>query len=158
MEKQNFYGEQIVGVAELMKLQEASEAVVKDALVSLGAKGVLGGIQLQPTSPQASLGVVITAGKVALEDGTLVTLPLAATLDLSTVGVVQEAGHSLWVGVYAVPTTVDDTPVTTPANTTINYRTYDSVMWRTVVGAEGDTPTKPTSSPEGYVGVLLGYV
>jgi hypothetical protein len=159
MQTFNFFENQLVDVNDLMTLQSVPQSAIKDILVSLSNKGVITGVSVTPTSPTPSKAVVVTSGKMILEDGSDITTGTSTQVDLSSNIAALTLGQSVWLTIYAVPTQISDTPVVTPAGTTINYRTYDSVVFVVVTGTPSTgTPVKSNATPSGYTGVLIADV
>lgn len=155
MERHNYYFEQLVGVPDMIAVETVPQNGIRDILVSLGNKGIISGFGTIPTTPVNSMSVLVQPGKIALEDGTIVSTTLSTALDLSQTGTVSTGGKSRWVTVYACPKQTSDTPLTTPAGDVINYRTYDDVQYVFVVGDEDYAPVYPVAAPAGFVGSLL---
>jgi hypothetical protein len=159
MQRQQFYPKQLIGVTEMLTLQSAAQNGIDDALVSIGAMGIVSGCGLGTVLPYG-WSFVIAAGKVVLEDGTIIVIPTAKTVTFSPTVITAPTLDILFYAVFLTPVKTQNTPIITPDGNTINYIEFDDFNVVLVANgpAAGEVPAANTVAGGGFIGVRLGDI
>lgn len=158
MQRQQFYAKQLIGVTEMMKLENDTQNGIDDALVSIGAQGIVSGLVPSAIVPP-SWSYQISAGKAILEDGTIVNnlTPMTLTIDPSVI--TAPSSDILFYAIFLVPKKTQNTPIVTPDGPTINYIEFDD--FNVVLVANGPISEQPDPAAVaggGFTGIRIGDI
>ena len=159
MQRQQFYPKQLIDVTAMMTLQATPQNGIKDALVSIGAKGIVQGLGLSTVLPY-SWSFTISTGKVILEDGSIVSITSTKTNTINPAIQTVTGTGSTFYAVFLIPKNTLSTPIVDPDGDTINYIESDdySVVLVPNSASNGTVPSQFATAGNGYQGVRLGDI
>jgi len=159
MQRQQFYPKQLIDVTAMMTLQATPQNGIKDALVSIGAKGIVQGLGLSTVLPY-SWSFTISTGKVILEDGSIVSITSTKTITINPAIQTVTGTGSTFYAVFLIPKNTLSTPIVDPDGDTINYIESDdyNVVLVPNSASNGTVPSQFATAGNGYQGVRLGDI